>query len=120
MDGEAGWWTTSGKIGFPPLARDMGVGRQQQQPTSCIVQPVGVKLCTLGVFFFNGELGFLNCDGICMHVVNTHFEFLVFVFNSVYVDLMYNEISLTFTAASVRCVYCSHVVVLGLSVRLSQ
>ena len=28
MDGEAGWWTTSGNI--PPLARVMGVGRQQQ------------------------------------------------------------------------------------------
>ena len=29
MDGEAGWWTTSGKIGFLTLARVMGVGRQQ-------------------------------------------------------------------------------------------
>ena len=28
MDGEAGWWTTSGNIGLPPLARVMGVGRQ--------------------------------------------------------------------------------------------
>ena len=32
MDGEAGWWTTSGNIGLPPLARAMGVGRQQQHP----------------------------------------------------------------------------------------
>ena len=32
MDGEAGWWTTSGNIGLPPpLSRVMGVGRQQQQ-----------------------------------------------------------------------------------------
>ena len=31
MDGEAGWWTTSGNIGLPPLATVMGVGRQQQQ-----------------------------------------------------------------------------------------
>ena len=30
MDGEAGWWTTSGNIGLPPLARALGVGRQQQ------------------------------------------------------------------------------------------
>ena len=30
MDGEAGWWTTRGNIGLPPLARAMGVGRQQQ------------------------------------------------------------------------------------------
>ena len=29
MDGEAGWWTTSGNIGLSPLARVMGVGRQQ-------------------------------------------------------------------------------------------
>ena len=31
MDGEAGWWTTIWNIGLPPLARVMGVGRQQQQ-----------------------------------------------------------------------------------------
>ena len=31
MDGEAGWWTTSGNIGLPPLARAMGVGRQQYE-----------------------------------------------------------------------------------------
>ena len=32
----AGWWTTSGNIGFPPLARVMGVGRQQQgDPLVC-------------------------------------------------------------------------------------
>ena len=29
MDGEAGWWITSRKIGLPPLARVMGVGKQQ-------------------------------------------------------------------------------------------
>ena len=34
MDREAGWWTTSGNIGLPPLARAMGVGRQQQQLSS--------------------------------------------------------------------------------------
>ena len=34
MDGEAGWWTTCGNIGLPPLARVMGVGRQQQHPIS--------------------------------------------------------------------------------------
>ena len=31
MDGEAGWWTTSGNIGLPLLARIMREGRQQQQ-----------------------------------------------------------------------------------------
>ena len=66
--------------------------------------------------FLLGELGFLNCDGICMRVVNKQFELLEFVFDSVYVDLQYDEISLTFTAGSV-CLCC--VCVFGLSVRLS-
>ena len=43
MDGEAGWWTTSGNIGLPPLARAMGVGRQQQQEY-CQVCPKVWKL----------------------------------------------------------------------------
>ena len=30
MDGEAGWWTTSGKIGIPPC-KAKEEGRQQQQ-----------------------------------------------------------------------------------------
>ena len=47
-------------------------------------------------FSFRGELGFLNCDDICMCVVNKQFELLEVVFNSVYVDLKYN--------ASVVCV----------------
>ena len=55
-----------------------------------------------------------------MCVVNKQFELLEFVFESVYVDLQYDEISLTFTAGSVcLCGVCSYVVVLGLSVRLS-
>ena len=66
------------------------------------------------------ELGFLDYDDICMCVVNKHFELIEFVFNSLYVDLKYNEIYLTFTAGYVcLCDVCSHVVVLGLSVRLS-
>ena len=77
MDREAGWWTTSGNIGLPPLARVTGVGRQQQQ-------------------------------------------LLEFVSESVYVDLQYDQISLTFTAGSVYlCGVSSPVVVLGLIVRLS-
>ena len=66
------------------------------------------------------EIGFLNCDGICMCVVNKQFQLLEFVFDSVYVDLQYEEISLTFTAGSVSlCCVCSHGVVIGLCVRLS-
>ena len=30
---------------------------------------------------FRGELGFMNCDHICMCVVNTQFELLEFVFD---------------------------------------
>ena len=58
-----------------------------------------------------------------MCVVNKQFELLEFVLNSVYVDPKYNEISLTFTAGYVYlcgvCGVCGHVVVLGLSVKLS-
>ena len=44
MDGEAGWWTTSGNIGLPPLARAMGVGKQQ----ACVVCHCGAgRLGTL-------------------------------------------------------------------------
>ena len=74
----------------------------------------------IGCFCFRGELGFLNCDDIYMCVVNKQFELLEFVFDSVHVDLQYNEISLIFTVGSVSlCCVCSHVVVFGRSVRLS-
>ena len=53
-----------------------------------------------------------------MCVVNKQFELLEFVSESVYVDLQYDEISLT--AGSVcLCDVSSLVVVLGLFVRLS-
>ena len=38
-------------------------------------------------FCFRGELGFLNCNDICMCVVNKQFELLKFVLNAVNVDL---------------------------------
>ena len=91
------------------------------EPTSCLVQPIGAHWCEVmyfEYFGFRGELGFLNCDDVCMCVMNKHFELFAFVFDSVYVDLQYDEISLTFTAVSVSCV-CDHVVGFGLSVRLS-
>ena len=55
-----------------------------------------------------------------MCVVNKQFELLQFISESVYVDLQYDEISLTFTAGSM-CLYgvSRFVVVLGLFVRLS-
>ena len=79
-----------------------------------------VKLCIFWCFGFRGELGFLNCDDVCMCVVNKQFELFEFVSESVYVDLQYDEISLTFTAGPVcLCGVSSPVVVLGLFVRLS-
>ena len=59
------------------------------------------------------------CDDICMCVVNKQFNLPRFVFDSVYVDLQYDEISLIFTAGSVcLCGVCSCVFVLGLFVML--
>ena len=65
------------------------------------MQPIVAHCCEVmyfGCFDFKGELGFLNCDDICMCVVNKQFELLEFVFESVY-----NEISLTFKAGFVWC-----------------
>ena len=99
------------------------VSNECNEPTSCLVQPIGAHCCEVmyfGCFGFRGELGFLNCDDVCMCVVNKQFEFLEFVSESVNVDLQYDEISLTSTAGSVcLCGVSSPVVVLGLFVRLS-
>ena len=83
-------------------------------PTLCnLWLRTAVKLCILGVF--------LNCDDVCMCVANKQCKLLEFVSESVYVDLQYDKISLTFTAMSVcLCgVSSSPVVVIGLFVRLS-
>ena len=67
------------------------------------------------------DMQFVNAGRGCKRrPYGTEFELLEFVFDSVYVDLQYNEISLTFTAGPVLlgCV-CGHVDVFGLSVRLS-
>ena len=86
------------------------VSYECNEPTSCLVQPIGSHCCEVkyfGCFGFRGELGFLNCDDVCMCVVNKQFELLEFVFDSVYVDLQYDEISLTFTAGAVSlCCVC--------------
>ena len=58
----------------------------------------GLKVMYLGSVCYRGDLGFLNC-------------------NSLYVNLKYNEIFLTFTAGSYCfCGVCILGVVLGLSV----
>ena len=99
------------------------VSDECDEATSCLVQPIIAHCCEVmyfGCFDFRGELGFLNCYDICMCVVNKQFELIEFVFESVYVDLQYDDISLIFTAGHVcLCGGCSPVVVLGLYVRLS-
>ena len=97
------------------------VSNECNEPTSCLVQPISAHCCEVMCFGFRGELGFLNCDDVCMCVVNKQFELLEFVFDSVCVDLQYDEISVTFTSGYVfLCGVSSPVVVIGLFVRLSQ
>ena len=82
------------------------VSDECNESTSCLVLSIGAHCCEVmyfGCFGFRGELGFLNCDDVCMCVVNKQFELFKLVFDSVYVDLQYDEISLTFTAVSVWC-----------------
>ena len=83
------------------------------------MQPIGThggEVMYFGSVCFRGEIGFLYCDNI----VNRQFELLEFVFDSDYLDLQYNEISLTFPVGSVSlCCFCSHLVVFDRSVRLS-
>ena len=37
---------------------------------------------------YTGELGFINCNDVCMCVVRKQFQLLEFVFDSVYVDVL--------------------------------
>ena len=86
------------------------VSNECNEPTPFLVQPIGMhggEVMYFGCVCFKGELGFLNCDDICMCVVNKQFELLKFVFYSVYVDLRYDENSRTFAAGSVSlCCVC--------------
>ena len=66
------------------------VSNECNEHTSCLVQPIGSHCCEVmycECFGFMGELGFLNCDDVCMCVVNKQFELLEFFCDSVYVDL---------------------------------
>ena len=66
------------------------VSNECNEPTSCLVQPIGSHCCEVmyfGCFGFRDELGIQNCDDVCMGVVSKQFELLEFVFDSVYVDL---------------------------------
>ena len=52
------------------------------ESSSCLVQPIGThggEVMYVGCVFFRGELGFLNCDDICMYVANNQFALFEFV-----------------------------------------
>ena len=73
------------------------VSNECDKPTSCLVQPIVAHCCEVmyfGCFYFRDELDFLNCDDICMCVINKQFQLFEFVLDSVYIDLQYYEISL--------------------------
>ena len=102
------------------VVRECGVSRRYIDVCYCdMFSVVNVYLDHLK-FYVVCINSFLNCDDVCMCVVNKQFELLEFVSEYVYVDLQYDEISLTFTVGPVcLCGVSSPVVVLGLFVRLS-
>ena len=71
-----------------------------------------VKLCTFGMCF-RGELSFLNCDDICMCVVNKLSLFLILFI------LTCSKMRFLSLLLLGLCGVCGRVVALGLSVRLS-
>ena len=49
------------------------VSNEWNETISCLVQHIGAHCCEVmyfGCFGFMGELGFLNCDDVCMCVVS--------------------------------------------------
>ena len=52
------------------------VSNECDEPTSCLVQPIGSHCCEVMYFVcfgFMGEIGFLNCGDVCMCVMNKQF-----------------------------------------------
>ena len=69
------------------------ISNECNESTSCLMQPIGRHGDEVMYFwsvYFKGVLGFLKCDDIC-----------TCVFDSVYVDLQYDEISPIFIAGYV-------------------
>ena len=92
------------------------VSNECVEPTSCLVQPIVPHCCEvmyLWCFDFRGELGFLNCDYICMCVLNKQFELLEFV---VCPFMLTCSMMRFLSLLLLDMCACSPVVVLGLSV----
>ena len=58
------------------------VSNECNEPTSCRGQigTHGGEVMYFGCIYLRGELGFLNCDDICMCIVNKQFELLEFLY----------------------------------------
>ena len=57
------------------------VSNECNEPTSCLVQPIGThsgEVMHFGCVCFRGDLGVLNCDDICMCVVNSSLSYSSF------------------------------------------
>ena len=94
------------------------VSNECNDPHSCLVQPISAHCCEVmyfGCVGFRGELGFLNCDDVCMCVVNKQFELLEFLIPFMLTCSMMRFLSLLLLG---MCP-CVVLVVLGLFVRLS-
>ena len=55
------------------------VSNMCNEPTFCLMQPIsthGGKIMYFWCVCFRGELGLLNCDAICMCVMNNQFELI--------------------------------------------
>ena len=56
------------------------VSNECNEHTFCLVQPIGAHCCEVmyfECFGFRGEFGVLNCDDVCMCVVNKSFVVVV-------------------------------------------
>ena len=61
---------------------ECNVSNECNKPIPCLVQPIRIHGGEVMYFVFvclRGELGFLNCNDICMCVVNKQFELFEFV-----------------------------------------
>ena len=93
-----------------------------EPPPFCLVQPIGAhcsEVMYFGCFSFRGELGVLNCDDVCMCVVNKQFEILEFLSLFMLTCNMMRFLSVLLLGLWVCVVLVDLVLVLGLFVRLS-
>ena len=62
---ETGWWTTSGNIGLPPLARVLGVGRQQRVQHPSLRTPADGIPHLIGTLFYVKHLLSISSSQLC-------------------------------------------------------